>query len=245
MKTLLHLAAIAACATLFIAPASAGVLYDNTNFYENQFEVDAFQFNSGFATANSFSLNANSTLNTIDIWVWETAPASGLHVDDLTSVDWFVQYDNGSTNYPFDGGFAGFGTGTAGSSMTGTFVKAISLPGDGGPEVFDIYEEAIMVPDLLLYANQTYWLTLNAGVTTDGKPVYWDQSNGGSIGYIWGGGNPPANVDTFSSGGSESFILLGDPASGSGAGSTPEPGTVTMLGGGLLVMAAYLRRKAR
>ena len=74
----------------------------------------------------------------------------------------------------------------------------------------------------------TDWLTLSNAVTPGVGPNYWDQINGPS--------------QTFQNGsgliGSQSFDIIG-----ADAAPTPEPGSVGLMGFGVMAIAVSVRRK--
>jgi PEP-CTERM motif len=77
----------------------------------------------------------------------------------------------------------------------------------------------------------TYWLNLQNAVVNTGDPVYWDENDGPSL----------ASNDSVGTLGSESFTVLG--SSGSGTGTTPEPGSILLFGTGVLGIGAIVRRR--
>ena len=77
----------------------------------------------------------------------------------------------------------------------------------------------------------TYWLNLQNAVVNTGDPVYWDENDGPSL----------ASNDSVGTLGSESFTVLG--SSGSGTGTTPEPGSILLFGTGVLGIGAMVRRR--
>ncbi len=98
---------------------------------------------------------------------------------------------------------------------------------------FDICTETAMFDGPSLNAGM-YWLTLQNGVVNTGDPVYWDENNGPSEASETSLGTIPA----------ESFTVLGSTSTGT-TGTTPEPGTLMLLGSGLLGTLGMLRRKFR
>ncbi len=77
----------------------------------------------------------------------------------------------------------------------------------------------------------TYWLALQNATDTAGDPVYWDENDGPSMAKQGLDGSIP----------SESFTILG--SSGSGTGTSPEPGSLLLFGSGVFGAGAVLRRK--
>jgi hypothetical protein len=178
-------------------------------------------------------------------------------------------YDNGPTNGTLDGwtintGFIVSDSFTLGSNsqVNGLTFSAWLYPGDllldgevsitsaefGGTTYFDqvvdftqtrcvinqygynVCNETASFGDVNLNAG-TYWLTLeNAQTNTTNDPVFWDENSGPSSASENEVGTIP----------SESFTLFG---SGSGLGTTPEPGSIMLFGSGILGMAGVLRHK--
>lgn len=227
-------------------PACAGsiVIYDNdfggviSTDNEN---IDAWTVNNGFTVANSFVLSSDETLTGINLIFWEFTG------DTVTSVPWAIYDDSGVTGNPPSGGSPTSGlelySGTAtGDSLTDTVLET---NGQG----FQIDEISITIePGDALSAGTTYWLAINNVVASNGDPAYWDQSDGPSYywenseGYASGplGSNDGCDGSTESGSGncsySESFQLL------AGSTSAPEPGTLALIGGGLLGLAGLRRR---
>ena len=95
---------------------------------------------------------------------------------------------------------------------------------------FDIQNYNVAIPDLTLSAG-SYWLNLSNATTNSGDPVAWDQNSGPSQASESSVGTIP----------SQSFDITG--SSGSGTGTTPEPGSIVLLGSGVLGLAGGVRRK--
>jgi hypothetical protein len=177
-------------------------------------------------------------------------------------------YDNGPTNGTTDGWTINFGfavsnsfTISAGADVFSMNFAAWLTPGDvlqsaelsitssefGGVSYFDevvnftqsgcisnqygynVCTESSFFSGPFLNAG-TYWLNLqNASVNT-GDPVYWDENSGPSS----------ASENSIGTIPSESFTL--DPGTTT-TGSTPEPGSILLIGFGLLTVAGAVRRK--
>jgi|ERR1039458_6172872 hypothetical protein len=217
---------------LVAVPASAGVVWDNTNSFINNFNVDAWTINSGFAVADSFTFGSNTNVQGVDFWVWEFAPPTGGHADDMTQVDWAIVNNDGGGN-PFAGSTIDSGTVSTSGLFAGT-------NGFG----YDVYEESFATGGVALGAG-TYWLILQNAVSSSGNLIYWDQSDGPSaayentIGDLTNCGGTSDSPDAPGTTCSETFDLTG-----TSDVTTPEPGSLMLFGSGMLLLAGALRRKA-
>src|SRR5271165_1718130 len=203
---------------LQVIPAAAQVLYDNGPINGN---IDGWTINFGYIVSDTFTLANNSTMTG---FAFGTRQFPG---DDLISVDWSVTSgENSGTVY---------GSGTAsGSQLTDKYVST---------NEFGYYVNLITVTGLNvnLSGGKTYWLTLQNAMVPSGDPVFWDENDGVGCGGDngKGGGCPSqASENTIGTIPSEDFTI-----SGSGTGTTPEPGSFLLFASGVLGVAGVLRRK--
>jgi PEP-CTERM motif len=94
---------------------------------------------------------------------------------------------------------------------------------------FNVCTQSGSFPTSVNLAAGTYWLNLDNAVVNDGDPIYWDENSGPS----------QASENSVGTIPSESFTVLG---SSSGSGSVPEPGSILLLGSGILAIAGLARR---
>ncbi len=139
-----------------------------------------------------------------------------------------TSFDFGSWDYPGEVissvswavGTTSFGTDVASST------SAVSAVYDNitGYDYYPIYTNTVSGLDVPLAAGTTYWLTLtSASVPND---AYWDENDGPSTAFQTSTGSI----------GSEAFDI-------NGGSSVPEPGSMGLLSGGILVMLGALRRR--
>jgi hypothetical protein len=101
---------------------------------------------------------------------------------------------------------------------------------------FDIWQSSLDIGGTVL-AGTTYWFSLSNATTNpafSGEDfVYWDLNNGPSSAFQRAnGGDLPV--------GSQPFDIFGNVVT-----TTPEPGTILLLGSGLLSLAGIRRRRVR
>lgn len=140
--------------------------------------------------------------------------------DTPVSVEWEI-----GTGTPFDLGSPPF---TILDQGTGSFSTSTYITTSYG---YSIDDASFGLPNVSLPGGATtYWLVLQNSADSAGYPFYWDESDGPSTAYC---------EDCGGTIGSESFQILGTT-------SAPEPGTLALLGIGLLCLAPLsLRRRVK
>ena len=98
---------------------------------------------------------------------------------------------------------------------------------------FNVCNETASFVPFALNAG-TYWLNLQNAAVNTGDPVYWDENGGPS----WASENTVGTLP------SESFTILGGSTTTTTTGTTPEPGTLMLLGSGALGVIGILRRRS-
>ncbi len=205
------------CLALAAIPASAQVLYDNGPINGT---TDAWTINFGYVISDTFTLLNNSTVGGFDFGVWEFPG------DVLTSVDWSItSMENGGTL---------LASGTAsGKNLTDQFLSVNQY----GYDIDEIHVTGLNVG----LSAKTYWLNLGNAVVPSGDPVFWDENSGIGCGGDNGkGGGCPSQPSGNFEGTipSESFTVTGP-----SGGSTPEPGSFSLFGSGILALVGALRRR--
>jgi hypothetical protein len=202
-------------------PASAGpgTLYDNGPINGT---ATAFTINYGYQVADSFTLAGNSTLTEVNFGVW-MFPG-----DTAETVDWTIVPGSLSVN-PLS-----VGPGTTASLTAGTFTT--------NSYGYPVGWESFSLSSLSLGPG-TYYLILQNAVTAESAPLFWDENNGPSTAYEESAYGPLADFSDCQQGGvfaggtcSEAFNIVGTTTT-----TTPEPGTLALLGT-FLFMAARRRR---
>ena len=198
------------------SPATAGLLYDNGPVNGQYAAFDISDDGSGSAVTDSFILGADALVTGIDFAAW--TGGSG-----VSSINWAI------TTSPFGSGNSILGSGTA------TATSILNEPLTNANQAFNIYQASFDTGGVSLTAGITYWLQLSgaeqADVAPGGAVVYWDENDGPSQAFS----NLIGPLANYTCGtacgqtGSETFQLVG----------TPEPGTVTTLLSGLLLLGAF------
>lgn len=206
---------------LAATPAAAQYyIYDNGPINGT---LNAWTINFGFAVSDSFT-TAGGQLYGLAFGAW-LFPGDVLQSAEVS----ITSAPFGGTTY-FDG--------------TVTFTQSACFGNQYG---FNVCSETGSFSGGPILAAGTYWLNLqNASVNT-GDPVYWDENFGGPASHAW----PQSlasenNVGTIPS---ESFTIFGygcgagGGCASSGAGSTPEPGSLLLLGSAVMALLGFGRAR--
>jgi hypothetical protein len=202
---------------LAVTPASATILSNN---YPINGTILGLNINSPYQISDSFTLGSGATLTGVNFGAWN------FQGDTITSVDWAI-------------GSVAFGSDHSGTAAVTATIQASLSPNTGG---FNIYSDNFALPGISLAAG-TYYLTLSNAIA-NGHQAFWDENDGAGI-DAWQNRPGVGQVSLTGNCGflhpnagtcAESFQMLGD-------ASVPEPGTIALLAGGLLLMAGVIARK--
>ena len=210
----LHIAVLTfLCLILAAVPATAQFfVYDNGPVNG---QVDAWTINFGFAVSDTFHTNGTPLTN-ISFWAW-LEPG-----DTATSVEVAI----GTTGYFSNNLFDQSVNLTQSNCFTNNFG-------------FDVCQESGSF--LLSSVTGNAYLTLENAVTAEGNPLYWDENSG--VGCMSNGCPSSAQENTLGTIPSEAFTLSYiETTTTTRSGTTPEPGSILLLGAGLLAVAGRLRK---
>ncbi len=212
----LHIASFTVlCLILAAVPATAqNFIYDNGPVNG---QVDAWTINFGFAVSDTFHTTTTTGLSNISFWAW-VEPG-----DTATSVELAI----GSTGYFSNNIFDQ----TVGLTQSNCFTNNFG---------FDVCQESGTFSSEVNSGN--YYLTLENAVTVEGNPLYWDENSG--VGCQSDGCPSSAQENTLGTNPSEAFtVSFPETTTTTTTGTTPEPGSILLLGAGLLAVVGSLRSK--
>jgi len=204
-----------AFALLTALAVSGQTIYDNGHAGT---DTDAWTINNGFVVSDTFTVSQGaSQVNgfAFNAWLFTGDVLESVEVS-ITSQEF------GGTTY-FDQP-VNFTQSNCGANSYG----------------FNVCEETGSFSGPTL-GNGTYWINLSNAIVNSGDPVYWDENSG--AGCQSPGCPSQASENSVGSIPSESFTVLGGPASG--GGSVPEPGSLFLFAGALLSGAGVMWRRIR
>ena len=185
-------------------------------------EIDAWTINFGYTVSDSFVAGGTAVTGF-------AFGARELPGDKMTSVDWIIS--TGPCSGP-----GGCGTiEGAGTANGGNLIDQFLSTNAFGYSIDLVTVSNLNVPET---NGAGYWLTLANAVTASGDPLYWEENSG--VGCMSNGCPSTAYENTLGTIPSEAFTVNGN---GGGGGTTPEPGSLVLLTGGLVGLAGVLRRK--
>ncbi len=176
--------------------------------------VDAWTINFGFVVSDTFTISTGTSQVTgMAFGAW-LFPGDILETVQLS----ITSQEFGGTTY---------------------FDQVVSFTGSNcslNQYGYNVCEESGMFNGPTL-PDGTYWMNLQNAVVNTGDPVYWDENSG--IGCHSQGCPSQPSQNTVGTIPPESFTILGTAS----AGTTPEPSSLWLFGGGAIGLAGMLRRK--
>lgn len=181
-------------------------------------------YDNGYTSGDQTAWTINFGFQVSDSFILQhAAPVHGFQFavweipgDSATAVNWSID-----TN-PFGSTFSGLACSTPGSGCNSTLADTFITTNAYGYSLDLVTVTNLNLP---LAGNTTYYLTLQDAQTTLSNPLYWDENSGRSLAFENDYGSIP----------SESFTING--------GTTPEPGSLLLLGSGILGLGGLLRRR--
>ena len=225
-----HILAPLSLVLLFLAvgPAFADTVL--VNDYPIAGNNDALTINFSFSVSDQFILGSADTITGVNFGAW-LDPG-----DTFDTVAWTI-----SSGDTYDGLGTIYGSGTASTSLDSSVTPYANVYG------YEVESETFSTGDLDLGAG-TYFLTLDDAATAEGQAAYWDVNEVSDVSYDNSTGNnasycntdPGYNNDDGSYTGNcaEAFQILGP----STTTSAPEPGTLSLLGAGMLALVFFRKR---
>ncbi len=208
-------------------PASAATIFDNggPNHLGGSDMVLSLE-------ADNFTVSAQSTLMTAQFWDFETSGGG----DYAGSISWSI-FTNSSNNP---------GTLLFSGSASGVNVTRVATGVLDPSKQFVEYSDTFTFSGTVSLAAGTYWLALHNGPTASVNPnslanFAWENTATACSAI---GSNPCGRAQDLTASGSPFLSTLTDNAfnlSGTVSG-VPEPGSLSLLGAGLLSFALFTRR---
>ena len=201
-------------ASVSVVPATAQVLYNNGPVNGT---VDGWTINFGFAVSDTFTLTSASTVTGVNFYTF-ALPGDFLENAEVA----ITSSEFGGTTY---------------SDQVVNFTPSNCSSNQYG---YNICLESSSGYSPVNLSAGSYWLTLENAVVNDGDPIFWDENSG--VGCTSPGCPSSASENSLGTIPSESFTVFGS-ASTSTTGTVPEPGSVMLVGSGILAIAGTIRRK--
>jgi PEP-CTERM motif len=216
MKTQISIASFALLAVICLTLAALPASADT--LYDNgpvNGNANGWAINFGSVVSDSFTAPSGSTVTGFALYVWE------LPGDTMTSVEWSL------TSQANDGTVYGSGT----ALVTDTFVSVNQY----GYDLAYITHQSVGGGAMGKPTQSVSYLNLQNATTQFGDPLYWDENSG--VGCQSPGCPSSAYDSALGTIPSEAFTIYGS------ASSTPEPGSLFLLGSGALGIGGLLRKR--